>query len=257
MIIRTSLAAALLATLAAAPARAQARPPVIRTVTSSTEIGYVDVNVGLQPTTTSFDLTTHPLAFVEPATVQTTYSISRARGFDFGGGVHLRPNFAVGVAVSRLTKSDDAAVDAQEPHPFFFGRPRPVTGTAPSLARGETAFHAKAVWMIPVGDTVIVSLSGGPSFFKITQDLVDDITISQTYPYDTASFNTAVVSNHSGSGVGFNGGVDITFLLTPHVGIGVAGSLSRAKVDLTLPDDSTLRVDAGGVRVGGGVRFRF
>src|SRR5439155_7779081 len=117
----------------AVPARAQARPPVVRTTTAAREIGYVDVNFGIQPTTTSFDVTLHPLTFVEPATVQTGYSIKPARELDFGGGVHLTRTLAVGAAVSRFDKADDVAVNAQVPHPFFFNRPRSVSGTAPVL----------------------------------------------------------------------------------------------------------------------------
>ena len=43
----------------------------------------------------------------------------------------------------------------------------------------------------------------------------------------------------------------------PKAGLGVAVGLTRAKMDVTTSGDTTIRVDAGGVHVGGGLRLRF
>ena len=256
--LRVTLSVALVVVLHASTLRAQPQGGVVtRSVPTGGQTGYVEVNLGLQATTTAFDVTTHPLTFVEPATVETNYSVRPAREFDLGGGVHITPRLAVGASLSRFEKSGDVTVDAQVPHPFFFNRARSVTGTASDLARLETAIHGKLVWMAQVGDGWLLSVSGGPSFFKASQDLVEDITIRETYPYDTATFAGAVSTRHTKSGLGFNVGADFTRLLTSHMGIGVAAVLSRARLTFDTAGDTPMRIDAGGIRIGGGLRFRF
>jgi hypothetical protein len=189
--------------------------------------------------------------------VQTTYNVKGAREFDVGGGVRVTHRLAVGGSFSKFEKGGNVTVDAQVPHPFFFDRARKVSGTAENLSRLETAFHGKVVFIAPVGAGWEVLLSGGPSFFQVEQDLVEDIKIKETYPYDTASFDTAVAKRHSSSGLGFNVGADVTRLLTPHIGVGAAVGISRAKLHFDTFSDPTREFDVGGTRVGGGLRFRF
>jgi len=255
-----TLSLALLVALQAAFVYAQPQPSpgrVTRSVSTDTERGYVDVNLGLQATSTAFDIPNHPLTFVEPATVQTTYSVKGAREFDVGGGVRITHSLAVGGSFSRFEKGDNVTVDAQVPHPFFFDRARKVTGTAENLSRLETGFHGKVVFIAPVGAGWEVLLSGGPSFFRVEQDLVEDVKIKETYPYDTATFDSAVAKRHSSSGLGFNVGADVTRMLTPHMGVGAGVVLSRATLHFDTFSDPTRDFDVGGTRVGGGLRFRF
>ena len=132
-----------------------------------------------------------------------------------------------------------------------------MSGTADNLSRLETGFHGKVVFIAPVGAGWEVLLSGGPSFFQVEQDLVEDIRIKETYPYDTATFDNAVARRHSSSGLGFNVGADVTRLLTPHMGVGAAVVISRATLHFDTFSDPTRDFDVGGARVGGGLRFRF
>jgi hypothetical protein len=255
-----TLSIATLVTLSASVVHAQSQPPsgrVTRSVSTGAETGYVDINLGLQATSTAFDITTHPLTFVEPATVQTTYSVKGAREFEVGGGVRIMPNLAVGGSFSKFEKGGNVTVDAQVPHPFFFNRPRTVKGTADNLSRLETGFHGKVVFIAPVGGGWEVLLSGGPSFFQVEQDLVEDIKLKETYPFDTASFDTAVAKRHSSSGLGFNVGADVTRMLTLHMGVGAAVVISKAKLHFDTFSDPARDFDVGGTRVGGGLRFRF
>src|SRR5262245_11028545 len=112
----------------AASAAAQPRQPaqptgrVTRSVSTSPDTGYVEINLGLQATSSKFDITTHPLTNVEPATVLTNYNVEGAREFDVGGGVLVGRRLAVGASLSRYQKVGDVSVRAQIPHPFFFDR---------------------------------------------------------------------------------------------------------------------------------------
>jgi len=243
------------ASAAAQPAQPTGR--VTRQVSTAPETGYVEINLGLQATSSTFDITTHPLTFVEPATVRTNYNVEGAREFDLGGGIRVGPRLAFGVSFSRYQKVGDVKVSAQIPHPFFFDRSRTVTGTAEDLSRQETGLHGKVVFIARVGDGLEILASGGPSFFSVHQDLVEDIRIDQTYPFDSATFASAIATRHTTSGLGFNAGIDVTRLITPHMGFGAEVVISRAKLKFDTFSDPTREFDVGGVRVGGGLRFRF
>ena len=213
----------------------------------------MNVSGWYQPGSQNFAATVRPIDFAETSIVDTSYETGSVPGFDAGGGVRVWRNLAVGVDVSYLSKADSGAINAQIPHPFFFNRLRAVAGDASGLAHEETAVHLQALWMVPLRDRWQLAIAGGPSWFSVGQDLVSDVTVTQTYPYDTATFASATITHRSGSRIGFNAGADVTYLLRRHVGLGFGVTYSRASIPL----DDTLTVEAGGARVGGGLRFRF
>lgn len=227
----------------AAPARAQA---------VWSDRGYVNVSGWFQPTS-SFSNTVHPIDFAEASVVETGYKTGSVPGFEAGGGVRVWRNLAVGLDVSRFSKRTAGAVAAQVPHPFFFSRARAVSGDASGLTRDETAAHLQALWMVPMRNRWQLALAGGPSWFSVGQDLVSDVTVTQTYPFDTATFAAATNVHRSRSRLGFNAGADVSYLLRPHVGLGAGITYAHASIAL----DDTLTVDAGGAHLGGGLRLRF
>ena len=242
---QTGIAAIVVAILASGHAVAAQTP-------SWRDRGYVHVSGVLQPSAT-FSNTVKPLDFAEPSVVDTTYKPGSIPGFDAGGGVRVWRNLAVGIDVSWVSKTAAGTVSAQIPHPFFFNRPRAVSGDTPGLSRDETALHLQALWMMPMRRRWQLALAGGPSWFTVGQDVVGDVTIAQAYPYDTATFASAIIVHRSRSRIGFNAGADVTYRLRPHVGVGAGLLFSRASIPL----DDTLTVDAGGARLSGGLRFRF
>ncbi len=158
--------------------------------------------------------------------------------------------------VTYTSNSGTASIDAQVPHPLYFNQPRSVSGTASSIERQETGVHVQLLWMIPMSARWRLALFGGPSFYSLSQDLVTDVTVTSAYPFDTATFASAATHRATGTGAGYNAGADATVLLAPHFGLGASVSFSRAPVTLTSGSDS-VKVDAGGVHAGGGVRIRF
>jgi len=239
-----------IALLVAAAIVSSPRPAA--TQTAWTDRGYININGFYQPSS-SFSATVKPIDFAEASVIDTDYKTGSVPGFDAGGGVRVWRSLAVGVDVSYVSKGDSGAIDAQIPHPFFFNRSRTVSGDAAGLAHQETAVHVQALWMVPLHNRWQLAIAGGPSWFSVAQDLVSDVTVTQTYPYDTATFASATTTHRSGSRIGFNAGADVTYRLQRHVGLGFGVTYSRASVPL----DDTLTVEAGGARVGGGLRFRF
>ena len=106
-------------------------------------------------------------------------------------------------------------------------------------------------------DRFDLALFGGPTFVAVTQDLLRDVEFTQSFPFDTATFTGAATREQSKSGIGFNVGVDLAFYFSGHVGVGWLARFSRATIDLASEDGGTVKVDAGGVHVAGGLRMRF
>lgn len=228
-----------------APARAQSQ--------AWTDRGFVNVGGWYQASSLSFDDVEQPIVFAEPALVTTRYTIHSAAGLDASGGMRVWRNLAVGAGVSYFSKAGSGSIAAQVPHPFYFNRARPVAGNASDLAREETGVHVRFTWIAPLKPRWQLAVSAGPSWLIVNQDLVASVQIAQTYPFDTADFTGATSERRSKSAVGFNAGGDLDYMLRPKVGLGFGVMFSRARVALT---DSTT-IDAGGLHVGGGLRFRF
>jgi hypothetical protein len=217
----------------------------------------ISINAGTQPSSTTFTSTTSSLVYLEPSSINTTYTAPSGPLFDGGLIVRLKGNFGVGFALASYAKSSDASVAGSIPHPFFFNTPRSISGTAGSLQRKELAAHIQAAYVIAASRFDMV-LSGGPTFFDVSQDLVSGVTFTETYPYDTATFGTASATRATGTKLGFNAGVDVGVRFAPNFGVGVLFRFSRATLTLPLAgSQSGVAVEAGGPQVAGGVRFYF
>jgi hypothetical protein len=116
--------------------------------------------------------------------------------------------------------------------------------------------HVALMYALPV-EAVDVKVMGGPTFFNLKQDFVTGVTISETYPFDTATFSNATTKQLSDRAVGFNAGVDISRLLSSNVGIGGLVRYSRGDVKFDDSDVGRQTVKAGGFEVAGGLRLRF
>jgi len=218
--------------------------------------GFVSVNGGYQMTGNDFASTSTFRANVEDGSVTADYEVKGGPTFDVGGGVKLWRYIAVGVGVTRLSGATGSALNGSVPHPFFFNRPRPVTGDAVGLERSELAVHVQGQLIAPIGSRLQVTLFGGPSFFHVEQELVTGFTWSDTFPFDEASFSRATTSSATGSSVGFNAGADVAYFFTRYVGLGGVVQFSHGTVGLDFGESSP-QAKLGGVKAGGGLRVRF
>ena len=217
----------------------------------------VSINVGVQPSSTTFTGSTTAPVYLETSTINTTYGVSKGQLFDGGILVRVTGRFGVGVAVSSFGKEQDGTVSGSIPHPFFFNMPRPIAGTATGLQRSEVAAHVEAAYVIS-SKRMDLALSAGPSFFRVGQDLVANVTYTATYPYDTVTFTSATIERATAMKVGFNAGADIGIRFARHVGIGGLVRFSRASVSFPLTGSpGGVSAKAGGPQVTGGLRFFF
>lgn len=241
------LFAVALAVAVSSPASAQSWPERV----------HVGVNGAFQATTNDFSDRFEFERNVETGSTDVDYPVQGGFVFDAGVGVRLWRNIAAGVAVSYFARDDVGGTTSSFPHPFFFEQPREVTGDATGVRRSETAVHVQAMYLVNPGGRLRFVLSGGPSFFTVEQDLVTEVTVTETFPFDTATFASAQKTREKGSAPAFNVGADVMWMLGRRFGVGGVIRFSRASIDLDAPGGRTITVDAGGVYAGGGVRLLF
>ena len=259
------LAAAVVVAMAS-PARAQTRAGDGR--------GFIGVNGGLQALAAAFTedvvfgdsggvYAVTPVGLLSAAAAQERarftggHAPAAAPVIDASAGYRVGGNFVLALAVSFVTGEGEAMVSARAPHPFFHNRDREFSGVATGLVRQELGIHLQAQYVAPVTDSLAVALFGGPTVISLQQDLVADVQFRQPYPYETAAYDRAFAGGQSGTGVGFNAGVDLAYYFSDLAGVGVLARYTRATVDLASASGGTVGVPAGGLHVGGGLRLRF
>ena len=225
--------------------------------TTTDSRGFISVNAGLQAASSDFSDNSSFVLYVEEGDGNVDYERRSAPMFDVSAGAMVWRNLAIGGGVSVFSKDSTAQVSARLPHPFFFDQHRDVSGTGEGLARSERAFHVQVMWVAPVNDRLSVTVFGGPTFFSVDQDLVDEFTFAEVFPFDTAQFAGVSIVRASESTVGFNVGVDVGFYFSPHVGVGGLVRFSGGSVDFTVPNSEPFSSDVGGLSTAGGLRVRF
>jgi len=218
--------------------------------------GFLNANIGVQATGDDVSLDARREVYGEEMSIQSSVDVGAGAVWDIAAGYRVWRNLAVGLGYSAFGSDSDTTAAVTIPHPLFTDQPRTGTTSASGLDHSQRALHFVASWMIPVTDKIDVAVSAGPSLFFVEQDLVTDVAFSETGPpFTTVNLGGPVVSNVSESGAGFNIGADVSYLLRPRWGVGafmryVGGGVSIEELD-------GAEIDAGGVQLGFGFRYRF
>jgi hypothetical protein len=238
--------------VSAAPALAQSRASAARPNSV-----FIGVSGGVQQRAS--DVSDH-FSFSknqETETVDVKYPMKPWGLFDISGSFRVWKGLAFGAAFSRASGSGTAEVTASVPHPFFFNQPRTFTGTENGIQHSENGVHLQVQYLVPASDSVRVIVGAGPSWLSVEHELVTDVTVTESYPYDTAAFGGAVTKATKASATGFNAGVDVTWMFARSVGVGGLVRYTRADVDLEPAPGRTLTMKAGGVQGAAGIRLVF
>lgn len=219
---------------------------------------YISVNGAFQTAGDDFGENVTFTENAESGTFSTDYDVKSGPAFNISVGAGLWRNIGVGVGVTRFSKNTPTAINASVPHPFFFNRPRTVDGEVAGIKREELAVHVQARATFVPTDRIQAVVFAGPSFFSVKQGIVNDFEITETFPYDTASFSRGITTEVDESKVGFNVGADVGFFFTRQVGVG--GSVQWAGTTIDAPASGgtgTFEIKAGGFQAGAGLRLRF
>jgi hypothetical protein len=210
---------------------------------------FVDVNFGGQPQSRAFSTEAFPVVYNEVAIIRSNQEVGGSGFFDIQGGYRVWRDLAVGLGfTTTFTTKGSAQVTGAIPHPLFYDTYVESTQTVDSLEHRERSVNVLFMWTTPITDKIDGAVIAGPSYIKVTQDVVTGATV----PAGTQTF-TPMSEEQSDSVWGFNFGGDVTYLITPNIGVG--GMLRYIKATANLP--SVPNLDVAGFQVGGGLRVRF
>ena len=243
----------------AAPEPAPAtRPPAARAAAAQRlPAAYLSLNAGAQLARAEFDTNvTFPL-YTEQADFDAAYDAPSGLVIDLGGGARVWRQLAIGAAVTRFQVDGQAALDARLPHPFFVRRHRELAASIPDLERVETAVHVQVSWLAPIEDRITLAVFGGPTFFRVEQDVITGLDLRETFPFDEVELGSAVRAGRDENAAGFNVGADVMYRLARQVGVGAVARFSRGTVDVSTGTGQQSDVRVGGLQLTGGLRWLF
>jgi hypothetical protein len=219
---------------------------------------YISINGAFQMGGEDFGETVSFVENAENGTFTTDYTVESGPALNISGGALVWRNIGVGVGVTRFSRSTPLSLTASVPHPFFFNRAREVGGEVGGLTREELAVHIQMRAMFTPSPKIQGMVFGGPSFFSVKQDIVNDFEFTEAYPYDTATFNRGLTTTADESKVGFNVVADVGYFFTRQVGVGGTVQWSGTTIEVSGSGGTgTFELKAGGLQAGGGLRLRF
>lgn len=219
--------------------------------------GFLAVGGMFQSEKASFT-DTRALSYNRESASQTgEYDIDGAAGLDVGAFARVWRSLGVGLAITQITRAGDAEYSARYPHPFFFGQSRTATTVASDLDRSETGVHLSAAYLLPTSGRFGLTVFGGPSLVSMEQKVVADLAVTETYPYDTVAIAPGARSGISESAVGFHVGADATWYFARRLGAGALVRYTSAKKSAAIGTGDAFDLEAGGLQLGVGLRFKF
>jgi len=218
--------------------------------------GFAVVSAGAQVAAPGYTSTAAFKVHAENATLNADASVGAGPAFGARAGLRVWKNMAIGAGLEVVPTSQTLDVTGRLPHPFQFNQFREVEGTADGLARTDALVALELSWYMALARRVDMFVFGGPAYINVRQEMATRIRFNESYPYDTATFTGVDTTSMSGGGVGVTAGVDVSYLVTKHVGVG--GELRYSYASATLkPSEQPAKVGLGGLQAAFGARILF
>ena len=223
--------------------------------------GYINIGWGVESGSSTMTDTRNATIYEEAATITTTAPFTSGSLFDVGVGIRVYKNFTVGVGYHQEQNDIDSSITGSIPSPIFFNRPRTLNATE-SLNRKEMATHLMIGYWVPMSSKFDVLAYGGPTFFRLTQEVVSEVLPNEIGATSTTVNATVTKAERKKSVTGFNVGVDATYIVWSNdsIRIGAGGFVrfTQGSTDVQMLDAGSAQpTDVGGVQFGFGGRIRF
>jgi len=222
--------------------------------------GYINVGWGVESGSSAMSDTKTAPIYEETATITSSSTFTSGSLFDVGFGVRVVKNLTIGVSYHQEQNDTDGTLTGSIPSPVFFNRPRQLNSTVTGLERKEQATHFQIGWVVPIGEKFDVMVYGGPSFFRLTQGTVSNVTITEQGGSFTTVVATPTITERAKSVTGYNAGADATYIVWSNdsIRLGVGGFVrftqASTEVEMLTTSQPT---DVGGMQFGFGGRIRF
>jgi opacity protein-like surface antigen len=213
-------------------------------------------NVNYSLTERSFDETSTFTSFLEEGSLSQSYIGGTGIGFEIGGIYSITPSVGILGSFELSTTDHDAMFEVEVPHPLLFNQNRSVSGELPGLTHSEQAVNVDGVYTARSG-SIVVDVFGGATLFFTETELLDEATTSSVYPFDELVLAGTTTVELTDNPIGFNVGAAFTYEITSVVGVSFQARYSAATATLERDNGSTVDIDVGGIRVGGGIRIAF
>ena len=180
--------------------------------------------------------------------------------FDATVGARVRGNIGVSVTYTRQHTTADATLSGTVPHPLLFNQARTFSRALEAFSRTETGVHISVGYMWPVNEKLDVYVYGGPSSYRLSQDTVGDIRVSEVGAPFTSLEVSPVIATSKKSATGFHVGVDGTYQLMDvgRTSLGLAGFARYTSATATVSmAGGSVDTTVGGPQAGLGLRIRF
>ena len=217
--------------------------------------GFVRVNGAHQSGNRSFQERLSFLLYDEVADYTIQHTSTSGVVFEIGGGLRMWRSIAAAISFTSFQTRSTLDVSGSVPHPLFFERPRTARLQRTDLSCHQLGMHFQAVYVIPITETIVVSVFGGPSVFHVKQDSVTSVVSEEVEPFDSVTVK-ALTRSTAGTSLGANGGGDVSYMFTEWVGASVFVRYASTSVDLSTAS-GTASVDGSGLQFGGGLRYGF
>ena len=241
--------------LAAPDAQAQAPDAQARVAGVAGRL-FIHVNGASQSGSNRFSERLPFTIYEEHASFDSVHDIIGGGTVDAGGSIGIWRNLAVGASYSEVTTNDSTQVSGSVPHPLFFDSFRQVSSESLALRNRERATHLHAAWIVPLANRIELALSGGLSYFQLTQGVVVGVDLSETGPpFTRVNLDAVHTQEQTATAVGGNVGADVAYLITDQLGLGAFVRYATASADVPTPSGE-VSVSLGGVQAGAGIRVR-
>ena len=208
------------------------------------------------PTDIGFSETSTFTSFLEEGRSTRSYDGGKGVVFEAGAIVDVWQNLGA-MGSFELYQSDfDGVFEEILPHPLYFEHPRTLEGEIGGLEYSEKALHLDAVYTRDF-EKITVDLFGGPSLFFTNTEILNTVNTDSAYPFDEVTLSSTSNTTIDDNPIGFNAGGAVTWRLTEVFGIAFQARYSHATIGIAREGGEAIELDAGGFRVGGGIRLSF
>jgi opacity protein-like surface antigen len=246
-----TLASALVVAMSCASARADSPAPA-----PATGRFRLSLHGGVVAGSPSFSGTRTFTEFAEQGRIESQYNGDPGPGFEASLAWKFARRLGVSAAVSFDRRKEAGSFSAMLPHPLYFGVPRRAAGAFRGGSQRETAVHLDLVFLGGSG-RLQWSAFAGPSLIGVKVDLMQQVSYTQAYPFDTVTVTGTPFASTSGNAIGFNVGAGLDWQVARHAAIGTQVRFSRATASLKPTADDRVDVDGGGAHLTAGVRLDF